>query len=160
MPLKKGQPVGNLKIVVDLNGVILTNRQPYEEGRISGEVQPEVWDALQEYLNNNWVVVVATARNDLDQVKLKLLFEARKVNKAHIIHQLEFARKPMAWISIDDRAYKFEGNFPSTAEIDNFRPHKGPPAPKRPIISASEEMASQAHLSIEETLKSMQAENS
>lgn len=149
-----------LRIVVDLNGVILTNREKFEEGRITGEVTDEAWTALAEYLEKGWVVVVATARHDLEQVKLKLLFEARKANKAWIIHQLEFAYKPMCWISIDDRAYKFEGNFPSTAEIDNFRPHKGPPAPKRPIISASEEMASQAHLSIEETLKSMQAENS
>ena len=138
-------------VVVDFNGVVCINRSPagHEEGRITGEMRNETWRILKEYLDAGHKVIIATARHDLDQVKLWMTFEAKKARRLDIVPRLTFERKPMAFITIDDRAHKFTGTFPTLEEIASFKTWEKPEAVS-PIISDSEALPSQSHMSIEE----------
>jgi len=41
----------------------------------------------------------------------------------HIVKQIEItAEKPPAWLTVDDRAWAFDGTFPTRKEVLNFRP--------------------------------------
>ena len=143
-------------LAIDFNGVICTDRQAYQEGRITGTIRNEAWRAIKLYLDHGYKIIIQTARHDLDQVKLWMLFEERKASKSGIVCRLEFAHKPMAFLSIDDRAFTFCGTFPTTDEIDDFRAWQQPENRENERrthaeISETEALPSMSHESIEAT---------
>jgi len=147
-------------IAIDFCGVVCTDRTEYEEGRITGQIRNEAWRAINRYLDQGYKVIIQTARHDLEQVKLWMLFEEKKTSRSGIVARLDFARKPMAFISIDDRALQFRGTFPSIEEIESFKTWQSA-VPRQTKNSDFETIGpSQSKMSIEETLATMSEEGS
>ena len=144
-----------LEVVLDFCGVVNIRRAPYKDKQITGDTHPELWTTLKNYQDAGYSVTIATARHSLPQVELWLKFEARKAGRESLVQNLKFERKPLAYISIDDRATQFTGTFPSVQFIENFRPWEVP-HPSEAEISENETLPSQSHLTIEETIESLE----
>ena len=143
-----------LEVVLDFCGVVNIRRAPYKDKQITGDIHPELWATLKDYQDAGYSVTIATARHSLTQVELWLKFEARKAGRESLVQNLKFERKPLAYISIDDRATQFTGTFPSVQFIENFQPWESPRRSESEI-SENEILPSQSHLTIEETIESL-----
>jgi hypothetical protein len=113
-------------ICLDFDGVIHQFTTPWSETHIiSDPPVPGAFEAIHNYLDCGWKVVVCSARS-------KDLFARVEMRKWFTKHGATFAdhdnfeiseHKPAAILYVDDRGYLFTGqNFPTLDYLENFKP--------------------------------------
>jgi len=108
-------------ICVDFDGVIHSYEKGWQNGEIYGTVVPGFFNWLHRVQNNVKVVIYSSRSKDPDNLKAMQLwlsqqwrewrnnYHAGQIDDTLII---EFAHeKPAAWITIDDRAICFQGDW-------------------------------------------------
>ena len=102
-------------LMIDLDGV-LNNYKKYEEGFI-----PDIKQGAKEFvkiLSKNYELVLFTTRNSKQAVEW---LQSNKIDK--YFKKVTNVKTP-AYIYIDDRALKFNGNYDKTLnEIEHFSVH-------------------------------------
>lgn len=111
-------------ISVDFDGVIHSYTSPWTT---ADEVRDPPVPGAMEWLvqaSQRFIVCISSARSSQPGG-----IEAMKTWLAHhelppsVLEKIQFpTEKPKAVLYIDDRAFRFEGDFPTMAEIDEFRP--------------------------------------
>lgn len=121
-------------ICVDFDGVIHSYITPWKEAWIIPD--PPVEGAMkwlwQMVNTKDYKIVIYSGRSKVPSgisamrgwIAEYASLELDGIETAsNLLHMLDFAsRKPAAFLTIDDRAICFRGTFPSTREIDNFKP--------------------------------------
>lgn len=102
-------------IMIDLDGV-LNNYTKYEENYI-----PDIKEGAKEFIeklynSNNYELVLFTTRNE------KLANDWLKKEKLDVYFKEVTNIKKPAYLYVDDRAVKFEGNYEDTLQdIEKFK---------------------------------------
>lgn len=117
-------------ICLDFDGVIHSYVSGWQG--ISRANDPPVDGALEfidTCLQANFCVAIYSSRSRSYAGMRCMADYLAQHSAAHLIHQVSWpAKKPAAWLTIDDRAWRFTGRFPSLLDIDRFRPWNRPPA--------------------------------
>lgn len=111
-------------ICCDFDGVIHWYREGWKDGQIYDEPVPGAFEWLTRLVNNNnFRVYIYSSRSKTgDGIRAMANWFRKHGMVESILEQIEFpSQKPPAWLTIDDRAICFRGEFPSTAEIEEFR---------------------------------------
>jgi hypothetical protein len=84
-------------------------------------------EAIREYIDNGYDIVVHTSRADSPEQTKRLLawFKEYGLEPRYLERIAITATKPPAIIYIDDRGWKFDGRFPTIHELKNFKTWKG-----------------------------------
>lgn len=112
-------------ICIDFDGVIHSYDKGWQDGIIYGSVVPGFFEWL-ERVRNQFKLVIYSSRSKSDEGVAAMglwLHEQRNVwiSQGGMRHrteplQLEFAHeKPLAWLTIDDRAIQFKGDWSDPA---------------------------------------------
>ena len=103
-------------ILIDLDGVLNTYTGDFDKNFI-----PPIKEGAKEFLENlskDFTIKIFTTRNKL--LTAKWLIENNIDNFIEDITNT----KDLAWLYIDDRCLKFEGDFSDLAnQINNFKPY-------------------------------------
>jgi len=113
-------------ILVDFDGVI----HSYISGWKGVDVIPDppvsgAIDWLGKMVNTEGirVCVYSSRSKSVDGVNAMKRWLIAYSLPASVLHEIDFpTEKPAAWLTIDDRAIQFQGVFPSTDEINDFKP--------------------------------------
>ncbi len=115
---------GKLTVCVDFDGVV----HLYESGWkgidiIEDAPHPHAWDALSEYVKHFHVHIYSARSEEQRGIDaMKKWFELHSCPK-EVFEKLIFSvKKPTAAVYLDDRAWRFDGVFPTAEEIKAFRP--------------------------------------
>ena len=121
-----------LIIALDFDGCIHSYEKGWHDGSIYGHVVPGFWEWAEEAEKHYTLVIFSTrCREVMDTAFLHEWLDRKHgehcLATGHIRPMPDFAfsvKKPMAWLTIDDRAITFDGNWSKfTREfIDGFRP--------------------------------------
>ena len=111
-------------VCLDFDGVI----HSYTSGWKGVDVIPDppvpgTHEALEAYLDAGFEIVIYSSRSK-EEAGIRAMKEYVALEfGGDMERRLKFAHeKPPAWITIDDRAVQFTGEWPSAEEIDNFKP--------------------------------------
>lgn len=112
-------------ICVDFDGVIHWYRKGWQGGEIYDEPVPGAIEWLNKLMSKEYFEVAIYSSRSKDK---ELLIKMKDWLKDHGAGSLlSFpTQKPAAWLTIDDRAICFEGEFPSVESINNFKPWNKP----------------------------------
>jgi len=109
-------------LVLDFDGVI----HSYTSGWRGAAVIPDApvqgaFTAIELYLDHFKVAIYSSRSSQLGGVEaMREWFVKHGFNR---VGELEFpSQKPAAWLTIDDRAHRFDGVFPSVSAIASFTP--------------------------------------
>lgn len=113
-------------ICLDFDGVV----HSYESGwkgatTIPDAPVPGAFDAIRAYLVNGMVVNLYSSRSKEDGAIEAMIYWFMEHGASDIVNHVNFhfpKQKPPANITIDDRAFCFEGDFPSPRWIREFIP--------------------------------------
>lgn len=113
-------------ICIDFDGVIHRYDRGWDKGKI-GEPMPGAFEFLKSLCDcEDFEVMIYSSRSCKAHrlAAMKNWFKERyPYANGDGTLPFKFPReKPPAWLTIDDRAFKFEGVFPTTEEIRNFTP--------------------------------------
>ena len=112
-------------ICVDFDGVIHWYREGWKGGEIYDEPVPGAFEWLERLFNNDnlRVYIYSSRSKDPAGVTAMMAWFLKHDLPQAVFDELQFpTQKPAAFLTIDDRAICFRGEFPSTAEIEEFRP--------------------------------------
>lgn len=117
-------------ICCDFDGVIYDHRRGWQNGEIYGNVTPGFFDWLERAQQDFRVVIYSSRSKSADGIAAMKAWIMRQAWNEHrdggeVIRMLEFAHeKPPAWLTIDDRAICFNGDWAeaSPAKLRSFRP--------------------------------------
>lgn len=111
-------------VCLDFDGVM----HSYSSGWKGVDVIPDppvpgTAEALEAYLDAGFEVVIYSSRSK-EAAGIRAMKEYIALEFGHAVErQLQFAaEKPAAWLTIDDRAIRFDGTWPTVEEIDGFKP--------------------------------------
>jgi hypothetical protein len=128
-------------ICIDFDGVIHSYEKGWQNGIIYGEVVPGFFEWV-ESVRDQFMLVIYSSRSKTDEGVSAMAFWLHEKRNAWIKagglrHQteplsMEFAHeKPAAWLTIDDRAIRFTGDWADpalTAEaMQSFKPWNSQP---------------------------------
>lgn len=124
-------------ICVDFDGVLHRYTSPWRgpsvipDGPVPGAMSWLYW-MLKDHSDAYSVSIYSTRNSEplaidamKDWLKYYLTEEILIAEKtlSTLIGQIGFpTKKPPAWLTLDDRAWCFQGTFPSVYALDNFRP--------------------------------------
>ena len=111
-------------VLIDFDGTIAEYRRwtGYED--IDAMPNPGAFDALRSYMDADFKVCVYSARSRRPGgvEGMRNWFKLHGLTEDEI-HLLSFpTQKPAAYLTIDDRAWCFTGEWPTVADIYQFRP--------------------------------------
>lgn len=113
-------------IVVDFDGVLHWYRKGWQDGAIYDEPVPGSFDWLRMLLGpgaEEFEVCIYSSRSK-DGAGVHAMGEwfIRHGLSVDELNQLKFpTQKPAAWITIDDRAFHFRGEFPTAEYMADFK---------------------------------------
>jgi hypothetical protein len=130
-------------ICIDFDGVIHSYDKGWQDGTIYGDVVPGFFEWVERVRDRfNLVVYSSRSKDEAGIMAMGIWFHTQRNEwikaggQRHPTEPLEmqFAHeKPAAWLTIDDRAIRFEGdwNAPELAAdaLAAFRPWNAKPAP-------------------------------
>jgi hypothetical protein len=108
-------------ICVDFDGVIHSYEKGWQNGELYGHVVPGFFEWVENVQERLRIVIYSSRSKDIEQIKKM----SEWLNKERVVYQrrigrkfgdmtFEFAHeKPAAWITIDDRAITFNGDWSS-----------------------------------------------
>lgn len=113
-------------LCIDFDGVIHSYEKGWQNGVIYGHVLPGFWEWAEQAAKLFKLVIYSSrSKNEAGQLAMStwLIEQRRRWREAGGMHEttdplsLEFAHeKPAAWLTIDDRAIQFRGDW-SAAEL-------------------------------------------
>jgi hypothetical protein len=112
-------------LCVDFDGVLHEYISPWTfADEIADGPVPGALDWLVAMLGEGFDVCVYSSRSkDPAGIAAMRAWFAKHGMDADILEQLDFpTEKPAAYLTIDDRAFRFEGDFPTADWIRRFRP--------------------------------------
>lgn len=118
-------------LAIDFDGVIHSYKTGWKHVAICEDPPvPGAMAALQEYVKKYTVCIFSSRSADLDgieamkrYIRLHLCEEFGDSVGMYTYSKLKFPMdKPPAHLSIDDRAYQFNGTFPDIEYIEAFKP--------------------------------------
>jgi len=108
-------------ICIDFDGVIHSYERGWQDGVIYGEVVPGFFEWVERVRNDFKLVIYSSRSKDDDGVTAMGLWLHQKRNawieaggQRHPTEPLNFElahQKPAAWLTIDDRCIRFDGNW-------------------------------------------------
>ena len=108
-------------LAIDFDGVVHSYERGWQNGVIYGSVVPGFWEWAERAAQQFVLVIYSSRSKDEDQqlaMSLWITDQRRKWREAGGMHTttdpLEFnfsAEKPAAWLTIDDRAVLFKGDW-------------------------------------------------
>jgi len=115
---------GKRTLCIDFDGVIHLYRSKWRGIEfIDDGPHEDAWDVLAEYLEH-FHICIYSARS-AEQIGISAMKEWFKKEGCpeETISKLQFPeKKPTAHIYLDDRAWQFNGEFPTVEEIKAFKP--------------------------------------
>ena len=118
-------------LLIDFDGVVHEYSSPWTgPGEISDGPVPGALEALKEYTRHFKVCIFSSRSSTFAGREAMKAWLMKHTGDLELIKVLEFpVSKPAGFLTIDDRCMCFEGEFPSVAWINAFRPwnKKGPP---------------------------------
>ena len=112
-------------VVIDFDGTLASYDGKFEQFKL-GLPMPGAYAALADYLKAGYRVVIATtrAKDAIGKQLVKDWLGTHGFNELGGPDGFQItAFKVPAVAYIDDRAWRFEGTWPSAKELDNFTPH-------------------------------------
>lgn len=111
-------------LCLDFDGVLHLYASPWvDEHTVVDGPAPGAFAFLTEAVAHFRVHVFSTRSKTLAGVEAMIAWFTRHGLPPEVLAQLHFpSMKPMAVLYIDDRAWRFEGGWPTVAEIKAFRP--------------------------------------
>jgi hypothetical protein len=101
-------------LCIDFDGVIHSYERGWQDGTIYGDVVPGFF-AWAEEAQKQFKLVIYSSRSATDEGRLAMgSWLARKLKQQWEGDPIEFtmaAEKPAAWLTIDDRALTFKGDW-------------------------------------------------
>ena len=108
-------------ICVDFDGVIHSYERGWQDGAIYGTVVPGFFEWVERAAAHFRLVVYSSRSRDLEQCRAMQVWLVDRWQERHsadpqpylsLFHLIEFAhQKPAAWLTIDDRAIRFDGDW-------------------------------------------------
>lgn len=112
-------------ICVDFDGVIHWYRSGWNGGDIYDEPVPGAIDFLKKLIaSDRLIVAIYSSRSKYEGgiQKMKDWLFSNSLSMEEL-EEIQFPfQKPAAWITIDDRAFHFRGNFPTISYLYEFEP--------------------------------------
>lgn len=113
-------------LCIDFDGVIHSYKSGWQGADVVSD--PPVHGAipwLVDLVNKGWGVAIYSARSSqsggIRAMQQWLLSQG--MSAAMVLEEIQFPReKPPAYLTIDDRAWCFQGTFPTQGELENFVP--------------------------------------
>lgn len=115
---------GKYTIAVDFDGVIHLYKSGWKDlDIIEDDPHEDAWRVLGEYVEHFHVHIFSARGQEQRGIEaMKEWFKKHNCPK-EIFDKLHFAtQKPTAHLYIDDRAFCFEGTFPTVEAIKSFKP--------------------------------------
>lgn len=119
-------------LLIDFDGTLCEFRRWHSADTIEGAPTPGAMEALRNYLDADFKVCVYSARSKepgaIEAMQGWLRLYGMTDDE---MHRISFpTQKPSAFLTIDDRAWCFTGEWPSVQDIYEFRPwYRRNPAP-------------------------------
>jgi hypothetical protein len=115
---------GKYTVAVDFDGVLHMYKSGWKDlDIIEDEPHEDAWAVLEQYVENFHVHIFSARGLEPRGIDaMKKWFKQHNCPQ-HVFDKLIFAtQKPPAHIFLDDRAWQFNGIFPTVAEIQAFKP--------------------------------------
>lgn len=120
-------------ICVDFDGVIHSYGKGWQGGEIYGHVVPGFWEWAEDMLCAGFALAIYSSRSKTPEgvsaMRAWLIAKAEEHGgmASGVGERLLFAHeKPPAWLTIDDRAVRFDGNWGAPElrpdAVDSFKP--------------------------------------
>jgi len=118
-------------ICIDFDGVIHSYEKGWQSGEIYGEVMPGFFEWAFEAKNRFDLVIYSSRSKTAEGIEAMRAWLTEKAEAAELdwepLEYITFAHeKPAAFLTIDDRAIRFEGNWKaqelSVAYLKSFKP--------------------------------------
>lgn len=121
--MSKPSPQRNYSVAVDFDGVIHSYTTPWQDSHIIPDPPVEgAIEWLKEISRKFQVIIFSTrAKSEAGREAVRAYLAERDFIPDDIT-----AIKPPALVYIDDRAWRFEGTFPTAQEIHEARPWNKP----------------------------------
>jgi len=123
-----GKKIKRGRIAIDFDGVI----NSYKSGFVAIDVIPDPpvpgsFDFIKEMVDAGYSVSIYSTRGQSESGRLGIEKWLEKYSMSpELIKKLDIAKtKPIAKLYIDDRAWAFNGSFPTLRQVDNFLPWHG-----------------------------------
>ena len=115
---------GKKTLCVDFDGVVHLYESPWAGIHVvSDKPHPNAWDALAQYVEHFNVCIYSARSSEPAGIEAMKAWFVEHGCPAEVYTKLEFSStKPIAFVYLDDRAWRFEGIFPSAEELKDFKP--------------------------------------
>jgi hypothetical protein len=109
-------------VCIDFDGVIHSYDNETQHSTVGGKPVPGAFDFLKDLLQNNFTVVILSARA-IAATQIDLMKAWFRTNGFPEGASLRITNiKPPALVYIDDRAFRFDGRFPKVSAIESMKP--------------------------------------
>lgn len=122
-------------LCIDFDGVIHSYERGWQQGVIYGSVVPGFWGWAEQAAKQFKLVIYSSRSKDEElqlAMSLWMVDQRKKWREAGGMHTMEdplefefTAEKPAAWLTIDDRAVQFKGDWSAPElQVDTMRSFK------------------------------------
>ena len=109
-------------ICLDFDGVMNSYVSGWNDGVLEDDPVPGAIEWLNEIIKTHTVILHSARLTTKGQTAIVSRWLQRHGASQETMRKLQWAKKPHADVYLDDRAINFSGTFPSSDDLNNFKP--------------------------------------